>query len=92
MSDFNSYPFEVIQMTGNSEEIVHQLSPQSKRLVSKSGNVDLSKFSCLVIVVEKLRMGERLTPTCQFFDVRSRYWRAIDVKSTFIQDIGRCAG
>jgi hypothetical protein len=47
----------------------------------------------LIVMVDRLRMGERVPATCLFWDVRCRYRKTgIGSLSTFIQDVGRCAG
>ena len=54
----------------------------------------LTKGVFLIIVVDKLRMGERVPASYRFWDVRCRYRSAskIGSQATFIQDVGRCAG
>ncbi len=54
---------------------------------------DLHNLTCVVIVVDKLRMGEQVPKTTRFFDVRCCYLEpGINSKSAFVQDVGRCAG
>lgn len=52
---------------------------------------DYKNKPTLVIVVDRLRMGERLPSNCVAYDVRSRYGPSSN-GSTWIQDVGRCAG
>jgi hypothetical protein len=53
----------------------------------------LDKLNVICIVIERLRMGERIPNTCLHYDVRSRYLsNGISSLATFVQDVGRCAG
>ena len=97
-------PFEVIRLVQDSDSISKQLSPKAHRHLRRNhqavdDTLDVSQLfnlPCLILVNDKLGMGERLSPNCMAFDVRSRYkGDAGDMKgfaSTFIQDIGRCCG
>lgn len=95
---YNIQPFEIILYDEKSKLIENQLSPKAQNIKFFKNNIkssihELDNIPCMVIVLEKLRMGERIPNTCTFFDVRSRYsCEEISNKSTFIQDIGRCAG
>ncbi|PRP79024.1 hypothetical protein PROFUN_13185 [Planoprotostelium fungivorum] len=68
-------PFSVIHY---QEESTYKLS-------------NFKKKATLLIVVDRLRMGERLPKNCVAYDVRSRYGPNSNW-STWIQDVGRCAG
>jgi len=92
-------PFEIILMTqGTAKEMAKQLTVKGYRTIGSPLGSDLdmdqlSMFPVLLIVVDKLGIGDRLPSTCAFYDVRARYDRDdISFKSTFLQAIGRCAG
>jgi len=57
---------------------------------------DLDGIPCILIVMEKARMGDTLPPSFTYFDLRSRYRKdsrnSKIVRSTFDQDIGRAFG
>jgi len=56
----------------------------------------LDGIPCILIVMEKARMGDNLPSSFAHFDLRSRYRNDIGksniIRSTFDQDIGRAFG
>lgn len=53
---------------------------------------DLQGLNCLLIVVEKARMGDTLPPHFTFFDLRARYKTKSFSYAAFLQDLGRAFG
>jgi hypothetical protein len=92
-------PFEIVLLHGDSAPISSQLTSKvnGKLDVTLSLTIeDLHPIPVLVLVVDKLAMGERLAKSCSFFDIRARYsgeaTEITQAESTFVQDVGRCAG
>eukprot|EP00732_Lithocolla_globosa_P001381 Lithocolla_globosa_v1_NODE_680_length_3450_cov_44.467452.p1 type:complete len:712 gc:universal NODE_680_length_3450_cov_44.467452:821-2956(+) len=56
----------------------------------KLDQCDFSSF--LIVVIQKLAMGERAPKTVLFMDTRNRYRETINSQSTYEQDVGRLAG
>jgi len=52
----------------------------------------LLMIPCILLVVEKARMGSTLPPNFIGFDLRMRYSRTAPTLSAFIQDVGRAFG
>lgn len=57
-------------------------------------HADLAGLPCLLIVVERARMGDTLPRNFAYgsFDVRARYRDGVPSLATFRQDIGRACG
>ena len=100
-------PFEIIVIHQASPSIWSQLTDKGQRrykTMHPNARVSARDFSvlnlkgipCLILVNDKLSMGERVPTTCMALDVRARYKGTVsklqNAKSTFIQDVGRCAG
>ncbi len=82
-----------VQLDSDNADIDTQLRKQGYEGDKVSCVRELDKLKVIVVVIEMLRMGERIPNTCMYFDVRSRYLnKGIQSRATFIQDIGRCAG
>ncbi len=97
-------PFEVLALADDDGSLWDQLSEKGHFALSPLGvepaggltAEGLVGLPCILLVCDRLAMGERLTPACTAFDVRGRYSGDVSkIKSnmaTFVQDIGRCAG
>ncbi|CAF1395462.1 unnamed protein product [Adineta ricciae] len=93
-------PFELIQL--NNDCIWDELSDKARRHPSlqkvrnKCVIKHLHSLPCLILVVDKLGIGERLSSNCMAYDIRARYKgdpnNMDGQESTFVQDVGRCAG
>jgi hypothetical protein len=97
-SKFKNAPFDSLY---HSEELTisSSLSDRARNtltcrsIVPKEARIlDLKNIPCLVLVNKKLGMGERIPKTCRIYDIRGKYSQGINIRSTFIQDVGRAAG
>jgi len=71
-------PFEVVALAGDSDSLWEQLSDKARRCFGNAepiGGLTVEKLvgvPCILIVCDKLAMGERLTPSCMAYDIRGR--------------------
>lgn len=91
-------PVFVIQSDCTTESIKKQLKNQEYEgaLLENENELvvsDLTNINVILVVIEKMKIGERLPKTCLHYDVRCRYLKSgISSKAAFVQDVGRCAG
>lgn len=93
MRDMRAYlhfsnSFAIINDTGTNSD-----KNFSDNVTGWGGYEDLKNLSCLVIIVDKGRMGDTFPANSfKLFDIRSRYYSRVGDKSTLIQDCGRATG
>ncbi|KAH3764601.1 hypothetical protein Pelo_3530 [Pelomyxa schiedti] len=62
---------------------------QGRRKATFRNYQDLNGLPCLLVLVEKARMGDTMPSNFKLFDLRARYLTPKFVFSAFLQDIGR---